>query len=1029
MALMVAAATDGHAAEDQPGTRVSPAAQSDALPAPIAKELQGRKGICLDLDCGDGKLAASIAKSSELVVFALAGNDKTCENAREFLDEARLHGSRATVAVGSSKQIPLPNGYCNLIVAGQLPPEIDFHEIIRVLNPNGVAVVGGADADTGRLKNQAAQAGIGDCKVDGDHLVIRGKMPEGSDDWTHIHRGPDNNRVSLDESIRPPFRTQWLASAYGWMLAAKGRVLIKPWIMGHSTVKTHRFLVRDGQNGAVLWEHEARDRGVWAADTLMAAGRVYTIDARQSIVVLDAGTGKELATFKAPAGSDAECAGWYSIASQNNVLYVVGDAKGRKVDPISRGIPLGTKPWVADRFFALDARDGRLLWVYKAEPPVNYGSFALGPEAAFFASGSGAVAVDLKTGTQLWRNPDIRVNPGLHPAGVGGPIYHNGRVHYVCAPHNMAATLDARTGALAYSIIKSTPDIRQVCIGNTLYAATGFSNRYRINAFDNTTGLKQPESFPPPSSNGCRPVSGAPFCLGSQFGIMDLKTKEWFYFDTGRIDCCQGLLFANGMAYYSHWAKAPFCGCTYPIKATVAMAPAGSWRSPKAPDVRSASAERCKKGAAFDSPLAADAAADDWPSYRRDACRSACANSAVKLPAAKGWQRKLSGTLTPVSVAAGLVFTASDNGRISALDAASGEVRWTYLCGNEIPVTPTYWKGRLFAGSTDGWVYCLEAKTGKPAWRFQGAPEDRFISVKGRLYSMWPVFGGVVVDDDTAYFAAGMCSIDGVYLYAINPTSGQVRWVKEIGHLSETPRADNGITGLHGFVGISPYGALALGRDLLYVPNGRCRPGVFKKTDGDVVGWPGLYENANHTGGSEVVVAGDEIFNGGGGLIGTGWDDLIGYDPENPFRAYHASSGQSYAKETRGNYSLDLRYATPASMPAVTYIIRRASLLAYRREKLAAVYPLNDKDKAAALAEATLWTATKTPAGAHSIVTAGSQVLVAGTSEVFVLDETGQKQLARFKVDGKILRNGLSVADGKAYIVTEEGGVVCLGNE
>ncbi len=1003
-----------------------PAAAGDALPAPIARELPGRKGICLDLWCGDAKLASAIARASGLTVLALARNEAECEGAREALGKAGLHGTRATVAVGSPKQIPLPNGYCNLIVAGRQPPELDFHEIARVLSPNGVAVIAAA---SGRASDQAAQAGLGDWKADGGYLMIRGRMPKGSDDWAHVHRGPDNNRVSLDESLRPPFRTQWLSSGYGWMMAARGRVLVKPWIMGHSTVKTHRFLVRDGQNGSVLWDHEARDRGVWAADTVMTPDRVYTIDARNSIVVLDAGTGKELATFKVPPGSDAECAGWYSLAFQNNVLYVVGDAKGRKVDAISRGIPLGTKPWVADRLLALDAGDGRLLWVYKADPPANYGALALGPEAAFFAAESGATAVDLKTGTQVWRNPDIRVPPGLHPAGVGGPIYHDGRVHYVCAPNNMAATLDAKTGALAYSIIKSAPDIRQVCIGDMLYAAIGFSSRYRISAFDNAAGLKQPETFPPPSSNGCRPMSGAPFCLGSQFGILDLKTKEWFYFDTGRIDCCQGLVFANGMAYYSHWAKAPFCGCTYPIRGTTAMAPGGSWRPPKAADVGSASAERCRKGPAFDSPLAADAGPDDWPYYRHDACRSARANSPVKLPAAKGWQTKLSGSLTPASVAAGLMFTASDNGRISALDAASGEVRWTYLCGNEIAVTPAYWKGRLFAGSTDGWVYCLEARTGKLVWRFQGAPQDHFVSVKGRLDSTWPVFGGVVVDEDTAYFAAGMCSIDGVYLYASDAASGQVRWVKEMGRLSGTPKADNGITGLHGFVGISPYGALALGKGLLYVPNGRCRPGVFKTTDGEVAGWPGLYENANHTGGAEVVVAGDEIFNGGGGLIGTGWDDLIGYDPENQFQAYHASSGQSYAKETRGNYSLGLGYAAPASTPSVTYTIRRASLLAYRRDRLVAAYPLDDKDKAAAIAEASLWTAGNLPEGAHSIVTAGSQVLVAGTSQVVVLDETEQRELARFRVKGKIIRNGLSVAHGKAYVVTEEGGVACLGNE
>ena len=69
-------------------------------------------------------------------------------------------------------------------------------------------------------------------------------------------------------------------------------------------------------------------------------------------------------------------------------------------------------------------------------------------------------------------------------------------------------------------------------------------------------------------------------------------------------------------------------------------------------------------------------------------------------------------------------------------------------------------------------------------------------------------------------------------------------------------------------------------------------------------------------------------------------------------------------------------------------------LMAYRREKLADLCQTAKKDKVTAETEATLWTAKNIPADAHSVVVAGSQILVAGTSEVVVLDETGQKELA-----------------------------------
>ncbi len=1034
-----------------------PAVGSDALPAPVAKELEGRKGICLDLDCGGGKLAAAIAQASDLTVFALAANDKDCQAAREAMDKAGSHGGRATVAVGSPKRVPLPNGYCNLIVAGQLPRDTDFNEIARLLNPNGVAVVGGADADTGRLRSQAVQAGTGDCKVDGGYLVIRGKMPAGSDDWTHGSRGPDNNMTSLDASIRPPFRTQWLASYYGHIVAARGRVLIKPHTYHNASLKKAKFLVRDGLNGTALWEREVRDWGYWPDDVLMVGDKVYAIEDRQNLSVLDAGTGRQLATFRVPAGSDAESAYWRSIAFQDNVLYVVASKVDGKVEMNSPLTRMGYTPkqgfsfGPADRFFALDASDGRLLWVHKAEPPTRLGSFALGPQAAFFISESGILAIDLKTGARLWHNPDVGAKPQTRCLPL---LYHDGKVHCFWVPDGSresggSATLDAKTGALAYAI----PDLKgltsnrnQLCIGNTLYVATGngFTGCYEFNTYDSSTGQRLPESFRAPSSNGCRPFSGTPSSLGGQFGIMDLKTREWFFFDTGRIDCVQGLVYANGLAYYSHTYGYP-CPCPYPVRGTVTMSPAGAWRPPKAPDVKNTSAERLAKGPAFDAPLAADAGPDDWPYYRHDACRSARASGAVKLPADKGWQQRLSGTLTPAAAAAGLVFTGSSDGRLWALDAGSGKIVWTYLCGSEVKVTPTYWRGRLFAGSADGWVHCLEAKTGSLVWRFQAAPETRFVSAKGRLNSMWPVLGGVVVDDDTAHFVAGMCSIDGAYLYGVSAATGQVRWVRDIGHLSETPRLDpkNGGAGPKGgFIGINPYGALALNRGLLYVPNGRARPGVFEKTDGDVVSWPGMNRDGVSAGGGQVVVAGDTIFIGGDALIGTDGPGPMGSgDPLNAFLPFQASSGQAHAV---GGTPFSLGKATPAPTPAATYVIKGKRdgtyLVAYSPEKLAAVFPAKDKDRPAAETEATLWATKNTPillndgyftgmAIAHSIVTAGPQVLVAGTSEVFVYDETGQTVLAKFKVQGTIRRNGLSVAQGGAYVVTEEGGVACLGAE
>jgi outer membrane protein assembly factor BamB len=1054
------------------------AAQDDPLPPPVARELEGRKGICLDLDCGDAALAAAIAKRGQFLVLALARDGKTCEAARELLDKAEAHGSQAMVTVGSCKQIPLPNGYCNLIVAGQRPSEIDFKEIARVLNPNGAAVLGGMGADAGKLKEEAVKAGFLECRTDGTYLVVRGKMPAGSDDWTHVARGPDNNLASHDESIRPPFRTQWLASLYGRMLVAQGRALIRPHTFQNSSVvKRAKFVVRDSMNGTALWERVGREMGFWPDDVILAGDKVYAIEDRNSAVALDAATGKELIEFKAPPGSEAECGYWFRLTFQEDVLYVFGIKEEQKVEwesPLSRmGYVLKKDSafGAANRFFAFDARTGRLLWVCKPETPMNCELVAFGPDAAFALSESGMVAFDLKTGVQLWNNPDVVAKKGMRYLPL---LYHEGRVHCFWEPPlggaasgpNGSATVDAKTGALVYSIPEAKGQVssrNHLCIGNTLYLATGngFTGSYRFNAYDNATGQKRPEVFSAQSSNGCRPFAASPSCIGSQFGVMDLKTKEWFSFDTDRVDCTQGLIFANSLIYYTH-TYGYTCPCPFSMRGTITMAPAGSWTPPKVEEVKAGAADRLKRGPEFAAPLGAEASSDDWPSYRHDSSRTAGAKSAVSLPVGKGWQKRLAGLqateparpalaseslrdpagrLTPASVAAGLVFTASSGGRIWALDVASGEVRWTYLCGGGIKVTPTYWRGRLFAGANDGWVYCLDATTGKLAWRFQAAPQEYFISGKGRLFSMWPVLGGVVVDDDTAYCVAGMCSIDGAYLCAVDATTGRLRWVKDVGHLSNKPLLDpktGGAGPKGGFIGLNPYGALALKGDLLYVPNGKGRLGVFKKADGEPVSWAGINRDGAQGGGGEVVIAGDDLFNGGDAFIGSDGAAGIGSaDALNPFMVYQTSSGQAH---TVGGNPVSLSKTTPAPTQTALYTIHGGGLKAYGREKLALAYPLKAQDRAAAEAAALLWTNKNIPvlendgfysgSGiAHTVVTSGPQILVVGTSQVFVYDETGQKVLAKFKVNGRVIRNGLSVAHGKAFGVTEEGSVFCLGSD
>lgn len=132
--MVVATTAVGQETKPAPATVASttwPQADMNAL-APIAefpKEaavFANRPGFCLDLGCGDGSLAAEIAKKTQYTVFALAKDDADCEQARQTLDKSNLYGARAAAVSGSLQTLPFPNGYGNLIVTGDYQESLNL---------------------------------------------------------------------------------------------------------------------------------------------------------------------------------------------------------------------------------------------------------------------------------------------------------------------------------------------------------------------------------------------------------------------------------------------------------------------------------------------------------------------------------------------------------------------------------------------------------------------------------------------------------------------------------------------------------------------------------------------------------------------------------------------------------------------------------------------------------------------------------------------------------------------------------------
>ncbi|HEY6554653.1 MAG TPA: PQQ-binding-like beta-propeller repeat protein [Vicinamibacteria bacterium] len=137
------------------------------------------------------------------------------------------------------------------------------------------------------------------------------------------------------------------------------------------------------------------------------------------------------------------------------------------------------------------------------------------------------------------------------------------------------------------------------------------------------------------------------------------------------------------------------------------------------------------------------------------------------------WTFEAGSPLWPgATFADGTVYAGGNDGRLHALDAATGKPRWSFLAGGPIRALATVAGGDVFFQADDGFVYKLAAATGKEQWRVQVGtkPVERlpFDNPKSR----YDRFGsGVTVDGGRLYLGTH----EGRVL-ALEAASGKTVW-------------------------------------------------------------------------------------------------------------------------------------------------------------------------------------------------------------------------------------------------------------
>ncbi len=687
----------------------------------------------------------------------------------------------ASVRLFDGRNLPYIDNLVNLLILQDTDATIDAAEIARVLAPRGV-VLARTPLSHPALAGQSPDG-------PGSWTMLKKKVPPEIDDWTHYMHDASGNAVSGDTVVGPPRRLQWVGSPR-WgrhhehmssviaVVSARGRVF---YIIDEGSKASiqlpakWKLVARDAFSGTVLWK---RDIPTWYTHLyplksgpallprrLVAVGdTVYvTLGIDRPLVALDAATGETIRTYADSTTAE-------EIIAADGDLFMVVNAPPETPDTFTwpkivcwdaGNVIAKKRAWQPDQIStlrAVKADTEKELWRRKtAVAPI---SLCVDEMRAVFHDGTQLVCLDRKTGENRWtaETAPIKQVPTWYAPTV---VIHKDVVLFAKGDRKLIG-FSAVDGKKLWEAAhhraghRSPEDV--LVVGGMAWTGrmAGGGPQNQWTGYDVQTGEKKKEFMPDIKSywfhHRChRSKATVNFLMPSRTGIeyVDWRRETWDRNHWVRGACIYGVMPANGLTY----APQHPCACYIETKLNGfnALAPAKKGGAVKIPEDA-----RREKGPAYGAVEPTAAGDDAWPTHRHDAARSGYTQCAVPAKLAASWKVAIGSRPSAVTVAGGRCFVAAvDRHTIYALDAESGKEAWRFTAGGRVDSPPTIYKGRAIFGCADGYVYCLRAADGAPAWRYLAAFNHRQHTAFEQVESVWPLHGSVLIQNGTVYCVAG----------------------------------------------------------------------------------------------------------------------------------------------------------------------------------------------------------------------------------------------------------------------------------